>query len=95
VANGSDEGIEIVDDALIEAIELRSPLGFDLLSALMGLGDLSLPWSFSEWSPEDASPWILLYSITTSARPTNVAGSSSPSAFAVFRLIASSNLVSW
>ena len=29
-ADGSDEGIEIVDDALIEAIELRSPLGFEL-----------------------------------------------------------------
>ncbi len=28
-ADGSDEGIEIVDDALIEAIELRSPLGFE------------------------------------------------------------------
>ena len=27
-ADGSDEGVEIVDDALIEAIELRSPLGF-------------------------------------------------------------------
>jgi hypothetical protein len=27
-ADSSDEGIEIVDDALIEAIELRSPLGF-------------------------------------------------------------------
>jgi hypothetical protein len=27
-ANGSDQGVEIVDDALIEAIELRSPLGF-------------------------------------------------------------------
>jgi hypothetical protein len=26
---GSDEGIEIVDDALIEAIELRSSLGFE------------------------------------------------------------------
>jgi hypothetical protein len=25
-ANGSDEGVEIVDDALVEAIELRSPL---------------------------------------------------------------------
>ena len=25
-ADGSDEGVEIVDDALIEAIELRSPL---------------------------------------------------------------------
>ena len=28
-ADGSDEGIEIVDDVLIEAIELRSPLGFE------------------------------------------------------------------
>ena len=28
-ADGSDEGIEIVDDALIKAIELRSPLGFE------------------------------------------------------------------
>jgi hypothetical protein len=28
-ADGSYEGIEIVDDALIEAIELRSPLGFE------------------------------------------------------------------
>ena len=28
-ADGSDEGIEIVDDSLIEAIELRSPLGFE------------------------------------------------------------------
>ena len=28
-ADGSDEGIEIVDDALIEAIELSSPLGFE------------------------------------------------------------------
>jgi len=28
--DSSDEGIEIVDDALIEAIELRSPLGFEL-----------------------------------------------------------------
>ena len=27
--DGSYEGIEIVDDALIEAIELRSPLGFE------------------------------------------------------------------
>ena len=30
-ADGSDEGVEIVDDALIEAIELRSPLGFEPL----------------------------------------------------------------
>ena len=29
-ANSSDEGVEIVDHALIEAIELRSPLGFEL-----------------------------------------------------------------
>src|SRR5436190_12781407 len=29
-ANSLDEGVEIVDDALIEAIELRSPLGFEL-----------------------------------------------------------------
>jgi len=28
-ADGSDEGIEIVDDALVEAIELRSPLRFE------------------------------------------------------------------
>jgi len=28
-ADGSDEGIEIVDEALIQAIELRSPLGFE------------------------------------------------------------------
>jgi hypothetical protein len=28
-ADGSDEGIEIVDDALIESIELRSPLAFE------------------------------------------------------------------
>jgi hypothetical protein len=28
-AHGTDEGIEIVDDALIEAVELRSPLGFE------------------------------------------------------------------
>jgi len=27
--HGTDEGIEIVDDALIEAVELRSPLGFE------------------------------------------------------------------
>src|ERR1700686_4972513 len=33
------------------------------------------------------------YSITSSARPSNVAGISMPSALAVFRLIASSNLV--
>jgi hypothetical protein len=25
-ADGSDEGVEMVDDALVEAIELRSPL---------------------------------------------------------------------
>jgi hypothetical protein len=36
-ANSSDEGVEIVDDALIEAIELRSPLGFELGVWLMGL----------------------------------------------------------
>jgi hypothetical protein len=29
-ADSSDEGVEIVDDALIKAIELRSPLGFEL-----------------------------------------------------------------
>jgi hypothetical protein len=28
-ADGSDEGVEIVDDALIKAIELRSPLGLE------------------------------------------------------------------
>jgi hypothetical protein len=28
-ADGLDQGVEIVDDALIEAIELRSPLGFE------------------------------------------------------------------
>jgi hypothetical protein len=28
-ADGSDECIEIVDDTLVEAVELRSPLGFD------------------------------------------------------------------
>jgi len=28
-ADGSNEGIEIVDDALIKAIELRSPLGLE------------------------------------------------------------------
>jgi hypothetical protein len=29
-ANSSDESLEIVNDALIEAVELRSPLGFKL-----------------------------------------------------------------
>jgi hypothetical protein len=29
-ANSSDEGVEIVKDALVEVIELRSPLGFEL-----------------------------------------------------------------
>ncbi len=33
------------------------------------------------------------YSITSSARPINVAGKSRPSAFAVFTLMASSNVV--
>ena len=28
-ADGSDEGVEIVDDALIQAIELGSPLGLE------------------------------------------------------------------
>ena len=28
--DSSDEGVEIVDDALIEAVELRSPLRFEL-----------------------------------------------------------------
>jgi hypothetical protein len=36
-ADGSDEGIEIVDDALVETIELGSPLGFEVGIALMGL----------------------------------------------------------
>ena len=35
-ADGSDEGIEIVDDALIKAIELRSPLGFEPCICLDG-----------------------------------------------------------
>ena len=28
-ADGSDEGVEIVDDALVEAVELRPSLGFE------------------------------------------------------------------
>ena len=35
------------------------------------------------------------YSITSSARPSSIAGISRPSAFAVLRLILSSNLVGW
>lgn len=36
-----------------------------------------------------------LYSITSSARLSNVAGISRPSAFAVLRLMSKSNLVGW
>ena len=35
-ADGSDEGIEIIDHALVEAIELRSPLGFELCIGFYG-----------------------------------------------------------
>ena len=43
-ANGSDEGIEIVDDALIEAIELRSPLGFEPFVSFDGAEKACREW---------------------------------------------------
>jgi hypothetical protein len=35
-ADRSDEGVEIVDDALVKAVELRSPLGFELIIRVGG-----------------------------------------------------------
>jgi hypothetical protein len=43
-ADGSDEGIEIVDDALIEAIELRSPLGFEPFVSFDGAEKACREW---------------------------------------------------
>ena len=43
-ADGSDEGIEIVDDALIEAIELRSPLGLESFVSFEGAEEAGGEW---------------------------------------------------
>jgi hypothetical protein len=48
---GSDEGIEIVDDALIEAIELRSSLGFESGILEPGLVDLPHPALGQDFTP--------------------------------------------
>jgi hypothetical protein len=39
-----DKGIEIVDDALIEAIELRSPLGFEPFVSFDGTEKACREW---------------------------------------------------
>jgi len=55
--DGSDEGIEIVDDALIEAIELRSPLGFEPSICLDGTEKTCHEWgidAFEELQEDEA-----------------------------------------
>jgi hypothetical protein len=48
-ADGSDEGIEIVDDALIEAIELRSPLGFEPFVSFDGAEKACREWGIDSF----------------------------------------------
>ena len=43
-ADRLDEGIEVVDDALIEAIELRSPLGFEPFVSFDGAEKACREW---------------------------------------------------
>jgi hypothetical protein len=55
--DGSDEGIEIVDDTLIEAIELRSPLGFEPGICFDGVEKARREWgigAFEELQEEEA-----------------------------------------
>ena len=43
-ADRSDEGVEIVEDALVKAVELRSPLGFELSIRLEGAEKARREW---------------------------------------------------
>jgi hypothetical protein len=57
LADSSDEGIEIVDDTLIEAIELRSPLRFDPGICFEGAEKACREWSidaFEELQEDEA-----------------------------------------
>jgi hypothetical protein len=52
-----DEGIEIVDDALIEAIELRPPLGFEPFISFEGAEETCHEWGidpFEELQEDEA-----------------------------------------
>ena len=52
-----DEGIEIVDDALIEAIELRPPLGFEPFINFEGVEETCREWGidpFEELQEDEA-----------------------------------------
>ena len=56
-ADGLDEGVEIVDDALIEAIELRSFLGFEPGVCLDGTEKACREWgidAFEELQEDEA-----------------------------------------
>ena len=56
-ADGSDEGIEIVDNALIEAIELRLPLGFEPSVCFDGAEKACCEWgidAFEELQEDEA-----------------------------------------
>jgi hypothetical protein len=58
-ADGSDEGVEIVDDALIEAIELGSPLGFEPGICFDGTEKACREWgidAFEEFQEDEADP---------------------------------------
>jgi hypothetical protein len=55
--DGSDEGIEIINDALIETIELRSPLGFEPNVCFNGAEKACREWgidSFEELQEDEA-----------------------------------------
>ena len=56
-ADRSDQGVEIVDDALVEAVELRSPLGFEPSIRLDGAEEACREWgidAFEELQEDEA-----------------------------------------
>ena len=56
-ADGSDEGVEVIDDALIEAIKLRSPLGFEPSVCFDGAEKACREWgidAFEELQEDEA-----------------------------------------
>jgi len=54
-ADGSDEGIEIVDDALTEAIELRSAVGFEPFVSFDGAEKACREWGMDPF--EELQRW--------------------------------------
>jgi len=64
-----DKGIEIVDDALIEAIELRPPLGFEPFISFEGAEETCHEWGidpFEELQEDEADRVSLRKELITS-----------------------------